>query len=193
MSLVTHKQLTIEVMNGLLKVPASNPAPFNTVPLENINAASIDVRLGQTFWREDGAARNRVVRLKDKESLNMIKVILDFGHEFLLYPGEVVLAQTVEEFYIPNYLAAGFKLKSTGARGALDHSLAGWCDPGWNNSVLTLELQNVSRYHTLALEVGMKIGQVVFFEGEEVDEEASYATRGQYNGDKEATRGKGVK
>lgn len=104
-----------------------------------------------------------------------------------------MLAETVEVFNIPNYLAAEFRLKSSLARSGLDQSLAVWCDPGWHGSVLTLELKNVSQYHTLAFVAGMKIGQMVFFKGEPVPSDASYAVRGQYNNDKEVTQSKGVK
>lgn len=193
MSVLTYKNLVHELNNGLLVTPESNPKPYNTIPIKHVNGASIDVRLGKVFWREDGSQSNRIVRLDQKEDLNMIKVVLDWEQEFFLYPGEFILAQTVEEFHIPNYLASEFRLKSSGARGALDQSLAVWCDPRWHNSVLTLELKNASRYHTIALRVGMKIGQMVFFQGEHVPEQHSYAARGQYNNDKEATPNKGVK
>lgn len=110
-----------------------------------------------------------------------------------MQPGEFILAQTIEEFYLPNDIAAEFRLKSSVARVGLDQALAVWCDPGWNSSVLTVELRNNTRYHVLVLEAGMKIGQVVFFKGEPVPDEASYAVRGQYNNDKIVTGNKGVK
>ena len=67
------------------------------------------------------------------------------------------------------------------------------CDPGWHGSVLTLELMNASRHHYLHLEAGMKIGQMIFYRVNPVPTEASYATRGQYNGDKTATASKGLR
>jgi len=57
------------------------------------------------------------------------------------------------------------------------------CDPGWNNSVMTLELQNVTQYHSILLRPGDPIGQVVFFRHSAVPEEAGYHKRGRYNND----------
>jgi deoxycytidine triphosphate deaminase len=40
---------------------------------------------------------------------------------------------------------------------------------------------------------GMKAGQMIFFEHEEVPADRSYAARGQYNNDRSVTAGKGLK
>lgn len=198
MSLITFVELCEKIAGGLLVAPSSNPPPFNKIPIGNINAASVDVRLGQTFLREvrpDGVSLrpSNYVSLFDKGELPMVKETLAWGERLYLQPGEFILAQTVEEFYLPNNIAAEFRLKSSVARAGLDQALAVWCDPGWNGSVLTIELRNNTRYHVLVLEAGMKIGQVVFFKGEPVPDEASYAVRGQYNNDKNVTANKGVK
>lgn len=198
MSLITFVELCEKITGGLLVAPSSNPPPFNKIPIGNINAASVDVRLGQTFLREvrpDGVSLrpSNYVSLFDKGELPMVKETLAWGERLYLQPGEFILAQTVEEFYLPNNIAAEFRLKSSVARAGLDQALAVWCDPGWNGSVLTIELRNNTRYHVLVLEAGMKIGQIVFFKGEPVPDEASYAVRGQYNNDKSVTANKGVK
>lgn len=198
MSLITHTELCDRIASGLLRVPATNPSPFNKIPESHINAASVDVRLGPTFMREAYPSSvslrpNNFVSLASKGELTMTKESLAWNDWFYLQPGEFILAQTVELFYLPNDVAAEFRLKSSVARAGLDQALAVWCDPGWNDSVLTIELRNNTRYHVLALQVGMKIGQVVFFKGEPVPDTASYAVRGQYNSDKEVTGNKGVK
>lgn len=64
------------------------------------------------------------------------------------------------------------------------------CDAGWNGSVLTLELKNMTQHHMIKIQKGDRIGQVVFFEHAPVPHERSYAARGRYNGDKEV---KGIK
>ena len=61
--------------------------------------------------------------------------------------------------------------------------LAGWCDPGWHGSKLTLELQNARKMHSLPLYPGLKIGQIIFFEMSERPIK-SYAVTGHYNNDK---------
>jgi dCTP deaminase len=196
--LITHTELKEELHNGLLTVPPKNPFPFDRIDDSQINGASIDVRLGQTFLREvpPGSVTFRpsyYVCLKAKEELAMGKEVLPWGNPFYLAPGEFILAQTIEVFNLPNNIAAEFRLKSSVARAGLDQALAVWADPGWHNSVLTIELKNNTRYHTLVLEVGMKIGQVVFFRGVPVPDAASYAVRGQYNNLSEVTGSKGVR
>lgn len=57
------------------------------------------------------------------------------------------------------------------------------CDAGWNGSKLTLELCNLSRFHSIRIRPGDAIGQMVFFRHTEVPEDRSYAARGRYNGD----------
>ena len=197
MSLITYTKLCKLVYEDEVVCTSKlNPKPYDEIPLDNINGASIDVRLGKTLLRETPMYEgepSRFVSLKNKEGLCFIKEELDWNSVFYLNPGEFVLAHTVELFNLPNNIGAEFRLKSSGARSALDQALAVWCDPGWYGSVLTLELKNNSQYHTLILEAGMKIGQMVFFEGEPVPDYASYAIRGQYNNDKEVTANKGVK
>lgn len=195
MSLITYTELCEEIKKGLIRAPIDNPAPFNTVPLEHVNAASVDVRLGRVFYEE---LRTRdpfyhTISLVDKDPLDSERVELNWGEVFLLEPGEFILTHTLEEFYLPSHIAAEFRLKSSVARVGLDQALAVWCDPGWQGSVLTIELRNNTQYHTLELTTGMKIGQMVFFKGEPVPSDASYAVRGQYNNDKEVTQSKGVK
>lgn len=193
MSLITYTELCKLVENDVLCVSHLNPKPYDSIPLDNINGASIDVRLGQIILRESALQKKTFVRLKHKDDLVFIREEYYWGEEIFLEPGEFILAHTVEIFNLPNYIGGEFRLKSSGARAAIDQALAVWCDPGFNNSVLTLELKNNSRYHTLVLEAGMKIGQIVFFKGDLVPEHASYTVRGQYNNDKEATANKGIR
>ena len=159
------------------------------VPHEHINGSSIDVTLGRYIWAEDGSGFP--VRLKDKEAPRMRQHDLVEG-PYLLKPNEFVLAQTFETFNLPHDVSAEFKLKSSTARSGLTNALATWCDPGWHGSVLTLELKNYCQDHPLVLEAGLKVGQVIFYRSLPVPLERSYATRGQYNGDRTAQPSKGV-
>jgi len=155
-----------------------------------INGASIDVTLGQYLMVED--VRGGRIDLSAKQTPNMRKHDLA-ENPYNLQPGEFVLAQTREVFHLPDDIAFEFKLKSSLARAGLNHLLAGFADPGWNGSVLTLEYQNVLRNHDIVLRYGMPAGQCVFFRGEPVPPERSYATVGQYNNDAEVTASKGVR
>jgi dCTP deaminase len=123
----------------------------------------------------------------------MIEVDLVEAGGYDLKPGEFVLASTREVFNLPDDLACEFKLKSSLARAGLQHAVAGWADPGFHNSVLTLELSNSLRAHWLRLTPGQPIGQLVFFRGEPVPADRSYAARGQYCNDRQTTASKGVR
>lgn len=60
--------------------------------------------------------------------------------------------------------------------------------------MLTLEFVNVLSHHALRLTPGMKAGQMVFWRGSSpIPTHASYATRGQYNGNLHAQPSKGVR
>ncbi|HNF41179.1 MAG TPA: dCTP deaminase [Nitrospira sp.] len=161
------------------------------VPLENVNGASIDITLGNRFIFEKAVVdftRNAQVVLKYRESFEPLEIEIVDEDSVILKPGEFVLAQSREIFNLPRNIAAEYKLKSSLARIGLDHFNAGYCDPGWNNSVLTLELKNCLQYHTIVLTPGDKIGQMIFFECDEVPEQSSYAQRGRYNSDKGVTK-----
>jgi len=90
------------------------------------------------------------------------------------------LAETLELFNLPDDISCQFVLKSSRARSGLNHLLAGWCDPGWHGSKLTLELKNERLHHALPLWPGLKIGQMVFHQMSSVPLK-SYAVTGNYN------------
>jgi len=91
------------------------------------------------------------------------------------------LAETCELFNLPDDISAQFVLKSSRARSGYQHLFAGWCDPGFHNSKLTLELKNVRSHHAIPLYPGLKIGQMVFHQMSNVPLN-SYAKTGHYNG-----------
>jgi len=159
---------------------------------ENINGASIDITIGADIMVESTQMAGALVDLKQKETLNM-KTVKMGEQGFYLMPGDFILATSEETFNLPHNIAAEYKLKSSLARSGLQHLLAGWCDPGWYGSKLTLELKNVSQHHTLIIRPGMKIGQMVFWECEPVPEENSYAVKGQYNKQETVTGSKGAR
>lgn len=144
--------------------------PFNE---EQLNPASYDLLLGDELLIESAEGPElRPYPLGDH----------DEGRPYLLVPGQFVLASTVETFALPDFVAARFVLKSSRAREGLQHLLAGWCDPGWHGSRLTLELKNVRQLQPIRLWPGMKIGQMVFHQMAAAPDR-SYAETGRYNGD----------
>lgn len=152
--------------------------PFH---LEHVNPASLDVRLGPTILIESAEDRQFVPLDIERSSID---------RPFMLIPGQFILANTLERFHLPDDVAAQFMLKSSRAREGLEHLLAGYCDPGWHGSTLTLELHNSRQLHPVAIWHGMRIGQMVFHQLTEPVTE-SYAIKGRYNGDKAPTCSRG--
>jgi dCTP deaminase len=173
MSLLSYNRLVQLVEQGII----TNVKP------EQINSTSIDITLGEKLLVEVAFHNMQKVSLKKRNNLNMDNFDFSENRTFQLYPGQFILAQSQQVFHLPNNISAEYKLKSSMARIGLEHMNAGWCDAGWNNSVLTLEFKNMTRHHIIELNKGDAIGQVVFFEHEPVPYERSYATRGRYNGD----------
>lgn len=173
MSLLSYKELCELVEQGVI----------GPVEPSAINAASIDVRLGNEIVVEcPPKSGNAFVDIAKREVFHSKKITIDDGYN--LSPGEFILAHTMETFNLPNDICAEFKLKSSGARTGLENALATWCDCGWNGSTLTLELTNLLRLHYLRLTPGMYIGQMIFYRVTEVPTERSYATIGRYNNDR---------
>jgi dCTP deaminase len=151
------------------------------VSADAINGASIDIHLGPEIIIENNR-RNAVVDYRRRDPMPGRRVQMT-PDGYILHPGEFILAQSVEVFHLPNHLAAEYKAKSSMARIGLDHCNAGWADPGWQGSVLTLELKNITRETPIRIRPGDAIGQMVFFECNPVPRDRSYAARGRYNGD----------
>lgn len=141
--------------------------PFET---DQVNSASYDVRLSE-HW---------ICPTRDPEEFQ--------APRFKLFPGEVVLASTLEYVRIPRDVACDLKLKSTLGRLWINHSLAGWCDPGFRGNI-TLELQNLGP-EPFVLEAGRRIAQLIFIRMES-EPEVAYGEPGSashYQGQTGTTR-----
>ncbi|MCS5737020.1 dCTP deaminase [Herbiconiux daphne] len=155
---------------------------------ENVNSASIDVRIGDHILLEDitTAAGHPVVDIAAKESPKFVKIgIPEEG--LVIHPGVIFLASTMETFNLPNTISGQFILRSSVARCFLEHMQAGWADAGWHGAQLTMEFKNMNRQHSLLIRKGMRIGQMVFFEHADAGEN-SYAIKGNYNNQQGATQ-----
>ena len=152
--------------------------PFNP---DLLNPASIDVTIGGRI----------MVEVPEAPELQTVSIERHTAADpFMVRPEMFLLAETREIFNLPDHVGAQFVLKSSRAREGWDHAEAGWCDPGWYGSRLTMELRNQRRWHDLALWPGMKIGQMKFLlvSG---SVERSYAETGRYNADLGVTGSKG--
>ena len=144
--------------------------PFNP---DRLNPASYDVALGDNIMIEVAETPELIrhsIKTHTKED------------PYWLAPNEFILAETEEIFNLPDSpaIASQFVLKSSRARSGIQHMLAGFCDPGWHGSRLTLELKNVRQKHRAGISPGLLIGQMVFMPLSE-DPERSYAEVGHYN------------
>ena len=125
-----------------------------------IQPASVDVKLDNDFRIFPNTQRSVVRAIKPPLDLTEQVCIAD-GAEFILHPGEFVLASTIEKLTLGPNLAARLEGKSSMGRiGLMIHSTAGFIDPGFSGNI-TLELSNVSRL-PIALTPKMKIGQLSF-------------------------------
>jgi len=176
MSVISHNELVNLVKRGIL----------TDTPPDRINSASIDISIGSIILVEAVPPENQAyeISLREREKPQMLEMDLDPEEGYVLLPGQFILAQSAQVFHLPNWVSAEYKLKSSMARIGLEHLNAGWCDAGWNGSVLTLELKNMTEHHAIRIRPGDLIGQIIFYKHKPVPTSKSYATRGRYNGDK---------
>jgi dCTP deaminase len=152
--------------------------PFNP---DLVNPASLDVRLGPRIQVEQIFTRK----------LRTIDISYTTPERpYLIWPLQWLLAETVESFCLSDNIAAQFKLKSSRAREGIDHALAGFADPGWFGSKLTMELRNNRLLHRVPIWCGMRIGQMKF-EFMDALPTRSYALTGRYNNDTTVQESKG--
>ena len=140
---------------------------------EQVNSASYDVRVSD-HW---------ICPTRDPEEFR--------APHIKLFPSEVVLASTIERVVIPRDVACDLKLKSTLGRLWVNHSMAGWCDPGFQGQI-TLELQNLGP-EPFVLEAGRRIAQLIFI-AMESEPDVAYGEPGSnshYQGQEGTTRARG--
>jgi dCTP deaminase len=108
-----------------------------------VNPASLDLRLGNEFV---DMATGR-------------EYVLEPGERFYMHSGRGVLAITQEHITIPPTYAADLKMKTTPCRMGVNHSMAGWIDPGYAGQ-LTLTLDAM---RDAVLVPGTRICQIIIY------------------------------
>ncbi len=151
---------------------------LNITPLskEQIQPASVDIRLGNTFSIVEDTFKG-VINLE-----NEIKYKTITSDTYTLLPNQFVLATTMEYFDLPNDLTAFVEGRSSLGRLGLFIQNAGWVDPGFKGEI-TLELYNANRC-AIELRAGRRVGQLVFAK---MDNIALNPYNGKYQGQKGAT------
>ena len=160
--------------------------------LEAVGGSSVDIHLGGKILIEN--RRNTksgfsvpVVDYGDREPLDVIEFDLSKAGEFVLSPGQFILAHSVEVLNMPLSMSALLRTKSSMGRIGFEHMDAGWVDPGFSGQ-LTLEFKNQLESHAIRIRPGDQVGQLVFFRHETVEHDNSYKARGRYNGQRGAVQ-----
>jgi dCTP deaminase len=143
-----------------------------------VNPASLDIRVGHT-------AKLRVLHGYQDYRLDAYNQ----DNPYWMSPGDRLLVASLEKFCLPPFVCAQFKLKSSRGREWYGHQLAGFCDPGWCHSCLTMELTN-DDLAPLPIFPGLRIGQLVF-SLTLATPDRDYSVTGRYNGDKAVSGSKG--
>ena len=143
---------------------------------DQIQPASVDIRLGNTFSIVDDTPSG-IITLNSQITYKTIT-----ADKYLILPGQFVLATTMEYFELPDDLTAFVEGRSSLGRMGLFIQNAGWVDPGFHGEI-TLELFNANRY-AIELQSGRRVGQLVFAK---MDAPALNPYRGKYQGQKGAT------
>ena len=151
--LLSDGDIKKELESGRVKVE-----PFDDAMLQ---PSSVDVRLDRFFRVFENHKYSVIDPAAEQPDLTKA-VELKGDEEFILHPGEFVLASTYEVITLPDDVAGRLEGKSSlGRLGLLTHSTAGFIDPGFSGHI-TLELSNVANL-PVKLYPGMKIGQLCLF------------------------------
>ena len=148
--LLSDRDIKAEISAGRVKVE-----PFDSAMIQ---PSSVDVRLDR-FFRVFENHKYSVIDPSIEQADLTREVAVEASEEFILHPGEFVLASTYEVITLPDDIAGRLEGKSSlGRLGLLTHSTAGFIDPGFSGHI-TLELSNVANL-PVKLFPGMKIGQL---------------------------------
>lgn len=143
---------------------------------EQVQPASVDIRLGDTFSVVEDTSGG-VVSMAQEIRYKQLR-----ADRYLLLPGQFVLATSVEYVTLPDDVTAFVEGRSSLGRMGLFIQNAGWVDPGFSGEI-TLELFNANRC-AIELQAGRRVGQLVFAR---MDASALHPYRGKYQGQRGAT------
>ena len=160
----------------IMKMLEEKSLTITPIEPEQIQPASVDIRLGNTFSIVEDSSTG-VITLENEIKYKTIET-----DTYVLLPGQFVLATTMEYFQLPDDLTAFVEGRSSLGRMGLFIQNAGWVDPGFKGEI-TLELFNANRC-AIELKSGRRVGQLVFAE---MDDVALNPYNGKYQGQTGAT------
>lgn len=143
----------------------------------HLNPASYDLTLDPRIRTIDFT--NEPLDVQEIESGYTTAVSMD-DDGYVLWPGEFILASTIERITLGHNLAARIEGKSSlGRIGLAVHITAGFFDPGWDGEC-TLEMVN-HLPRPIRIRPGMRVAQMAFFRMGRSPEKG-YEIRGHYQG-----------
>jgi dCTP deaminase len=134
---------------------------------EQVNAASVDLRIGHQFIVLQRSEVTHIDASDDQILQNSLfrtqrKVRIQTKQKFVLHPRQLVLGATFEYVSIPSRLAATVAGRSSWGRLGLMITAASSISPGFKGCI-TLELFNAGEAPVI-IRPGMRIAQLVCFE-----------------------------
>lgn len=134
----------------------------------SISGLTVDVRLGNKFRVFEGHNAPFIdisgPKADVQKALNSVmsdEIVLEGDQPFILHPGELALAMTLESITLPSDIVGWLDGRSSLARlGLMVHVTAHRIDPGWSGNIV-LEFYNAGKL-PLALRAGMPIGALNF-------------------------------
>lgn len=158
---------------------------------DNVNPASIDLRLGNTisvprwYWNPITRLLSWIIlkRPVQEDSPHLFWSPKRTFDRYTLWPGRFVLCHSVEATQIPTDLAAMLFSTSSTGRSGLEHLHAGWGDPGFGDkeaSQWTFEFVNMAPW-PVDLVAGSRLMQLVLM-SMKARPVKSYAETGRYQG-----------
>jgi deoxycytidine triphosphate deaminase len=151
----------------VINVGEENP-PFN--PEEQIGPSSIDLRLGRVFRKY--TSRTDIIDLTQimadlteqetnltEEETDVFELALD--EEYVIQPGETLLALTVETITVPAYISGFIAVRSSVARSGLSVVEQPLIHPGYSGAV-ALQLKNNNINLPIKIKPLLFVCQVMF-------------------------------
>lgn len=160
----------------ILKMLEENSLKITPLEKEQIQPASVDIRLGDTFSIVEDSSQG-IITMNDAIKYKVIQ-----SDSYILMPHQFILATTMEYIELPDNLTAFVEGRSSLGRMGLFIQNAGWVDPGFHGEI-TLELYNANRC-AIELKRGRRVGQLVFAQ---LDDCALHPYQGKYQGQIGAT------
>ena len=156
--ILSDRDIKKAIKEGRIKI---TPAPdYGT----QLGSCSIDLKLGNRF-RIFKNSLHPYIDVKGKIPVDEImeEVVIEGDKPFILHPGELALASTMEVLGISDDLIGRIEGRSSlGRLGVIVHGTASVFDPGWNGKPV-MELGNLG-VMPVALYPGMRICAFTFEE-----------------------------